>query len=145
MATLRLPPQMRMSGICVPVPTTRSRLRSRGYNQAELIAIEFAKRTGRTVRTALVRHGNTGTQTALQPVARRANVTGAFSVDPATAGAVRGRSVLLMDDVLTTGATAIACSAALAEAGATGIGLITFARALDADRLTQSNGDMNDR
>jgi predicted amidophosphoribosyltransferase len=81
----------------------------------------------------------------LQPVARRANVAGAFRYVPELAAAVRGAAVLLIDDVLTTGATAAACAAALAEAGASRTALITFARAIDARRLTQFNGARDDR
>jgi predicted amidophosphoribosyltransferase len=145
MATVRLPAAVRDAAVCVPVPTTRARLRTRGYNQAFLIAAAFASRTGRSTCDVLAREGHTGTQTALQPVARRANVAGAFRFVPERAGAVRDRAVLLIDDVLTTGATAAACAATLADAGALSIGLITFARAIDARRLTQSNGAMDDR
>jgi predicted amidophosphoribosyltransferase len=145
MARIRLPAIVRDANLCVPVPTTRSRLRSRGYNQAALIASAFAERTGRKVCNALSREGHTGTQTALQPVARRANVAGAFRYVPELAAAVRGAAVLLIDDVLTTGATAAACAAALAEAGASRTALITFARAIDARRLTQFNGARDDR
>jgi predicted amidophosphoribosyltransferase len=140
MARIRVPDSVRHASLCVPVPTTRSRLRNRGYNQAALIASAFAERTGRKLCNALSREGHTGTQTALQPVARKANVAGAFRFVPGQAAAVRDAAVLLIDDVLTTGATAAACAAALAEAGASHTGLITFARAIDARRLTQFNG-----
>lgn len=145
MARVRLPECVRDARICIPVPTTRSRLRGRGYNQAALLASAYADRTGRKVCNALSREGHTGTQTALQPVARRANVAGAFRFVPEEAAAVRGSAVLLIDDVLTTGATAAACAAVLAGAGASGIGLITFARAIDARRLTQFHGARDDR
>jgi ComF family protein len=144
MARIRLPAQLRQADLCVPVPATRQRLRSRGYNQAALIAGAFADRTGRQLCNALSREGHTGTQTALQPVARRANVAGAFRLIRSAVGDVRDRAVLLVDDVLTTGATATACAVALADAGASTIGAITFARAIDARRLTQFNGAGND-
>lgn len=121
--------------IVVPVPTTARRLRERGYNQARLLACEFAELTGRTVVDALLRERGSATQTTLQPLARGANVTGAFRT--AAAGArLRNVSVVLVDDVLTTGATATACALALSEAGVARVGLVTFARALGSRRPT---------
>jgi ComF family protein len=140
MTTLLLPDVMRRATLCVPVPTTAGRMRERGYNQAEALARAYAGLTGRALRNALRREGHAGTQTALQPVARRANVAGAFRVEAHEATRIRGAHVLLVDDVLTTGATASACALALAAAGARSIALITFARALDARRLTRFNG-----
>ena len=140
MTALVLPAAMRAATLCVPVPTTAGRLRERGYNQAEVLARAFAGLTRRELRNALRREGSARTQTTLQPVARRANVAGAFRVEPREAARIRGAHVLLVDDVLTTGATATACALALAAAGARHIALITFARALDARRLTRSNG-----
>lgn len=119
--------------LLVPVPTTRARLRSRGYNQAELLALGLSSRTGIRSLDALARAHATGSQIALQPSARRANVAGAFRT-LARAGRIRGRSVLLVDDVLTTGATAGECARMLNEAGARAVGLVSFARALDARR-----------
>lgn len=137
MALLKLPRDAEEEAtIVVPVPTTATRLRERGYNQAERLAASYARNTGRTLRTLLSRSGSTTTQTALQPVARGANVAGAFRAVDHGVGQLRGEHVILVDDVLTTGATAIACTRALVEAGARCVSLITFARALDARRLT---------
>jgi len=144
MARVALPHIMSAARVCVPVPTTAARLRERGYNQAMLLAHAFAARTGRTVVTALVRAGSVASQTSLQPLARRANVAGAFQCVASKAAALRGTDVLLIDDVLTTGATASACALVLQAAGARRVALITFARALDARRLTQSNGAGDD-
>lgn len=141
MADLVLPPRMRAATTCVPVPTTAQRLRDRGYNQAAELARALARRTNRAMRPILMRSGGTGSQTALLPAARRANVAGAFRVDARYHTLVRGQDLLLVDDVLTTGATARACSLALIDAGAASVSLLTFARALDARRLTRSNGD----
>jgi len=121
--------------IVIPVPTTSARLRTRGYNQAELIAAALARVTGRTMVSALQREGSTISQTGLQPASRSANVAGAFFVPRGTADAIHGARVLLVDDVLTTGATAVECAHALEAAGAADITVVTFARALDARRL----------
>jgi predicted amidophosphoribosyltransferase len=144
MTRLMLPEPLRGARVCVPVPTTAQRMRERGYNQAALLAREFAAQTGRALVNALVRTGSAGSQTSLQPLARRANVAGAFQSVAREAAALRGADVLLIDDVLTTGATACACALALKHAGARRIALITFTRALDARRLTQSNGAGDD-
>jgi ComF family protein len=135
MARTALPPGMSAARIVVPVPTTAQRQRERGYNQAQLLALEYAGLTDRTVIDALVRERGRSTQTTLQPLARAANVAGAFRI---TAAGVRLRSasVVLVDDVLTTGATAAACALALRGAGVRCAGLITFARALGSRRPT---------
>lgn len=128
--------------ICIPVPTTRSRKRERGYNQAELLARAYADETQREARDWLTRTGARGTQTTLQPAARAANVAGAFALgrDPETKAEydVRGAHVILIDDVLTTGATAVECAMTLAAAGACCVSILTYARALDARRLIQT-------
>lgn len=118
----------------VPVPTSRARIRQRGYNQAELLADSFARATGRRTVGALSRTGSRGSQTALQPGARRANVAGFFQAGPAAAE-VRGEHAILVDDVLTTGATAGECAGVLIDAGALSVTVVTFVRALDARRL----------
>jgi len=121
--------------VVVPVPTTAARLRTRGYNQAQLIAAALAERTGRSCLNALQREGSTVSQTGLQPASRSANVAGAFFVPWDHAAAISGARILLVDDVLTTGATAVECTRALVAAGAADITVVTFARALDARRL----------
>lgn len=136
MAALRLPRDVaEESRLVVPVPTTRTRRRERGYNQAELLARAFAERTGREVSNALERAAASATQTVLQPAARTANVAGAFRVTGGTRAAIAGEHCLLVDDVLTTGATATECTRTLVAAGARCVSVITFARALDARRL----------
>jgi ComF family protein len=114
------------AGVLVPTPLAASRLRHRGYNQAERLAREIGCRRGLPVRPELLlRRRDTRTQTALTPEARRANIAGAF-----LARGVRGRRVIVVDDVFTTGATLVACAEALLEAGASEVGAITFARAV---------------
>ena len=115
--------------VVVPVPTTPARLRVRGYNQAALLARVVARRRGLRLVEALARRKGGGTQVALHPDARRANVSGAFRPTP-EADAVRGRHVLLVDDVLTTGATAAEVARTLERAGSTGVVIVTFARSL---------------
>lgn len=111
--------------ILVPVPLAPKREAVRGYNQAEKLARALADRTGHEVAPeALVRRRETPTQTKLTPELRRANVGGAFEGE-----GVRGRRVVLVDDVLTTGATLSACAEALVAAGATRVEAVTFARA----------------
>jgi ComF family protein len=109
----------------VPVPLAATRLRDRGYNQSEHLALALGQLVARPVQAAaLKRVRETPTQTALTPEARLANVAGAF-----TATGVQGRRVVLVDDVFTTGATLIAAASALTRAGATTVEAVTFARA----------------
>ena len=130
MAALQLPPDVEMEGgFVVPVPTSATRLRERGYNQAELLARAYAARTGRTLDPGLLRRTRaSGTQTALHPGERRANVARAFAVPATRAADVRGEHVVVVDDVWTTGATAVACVSALLDAGARIASVVTFAR-----------------
>lgn len=131
MARVSLPaPEAGLPSVVVPVPTTRTRRRRRGYNQAAVLAEAVAAATERPVARALRRCSGGRTQVALQPIERRRNVLRAFSVPEDEARRVRGRHVLLVDDVLTTGATAGAAAGALDGAGVVGVTLLTFARAL---------------
>lgn len=136
MARVRLPDDVRREAeLVVPVPTTGLRVRERGYNQAEVLARALASVTERTVICALRRGGGASSQTTLQPAARRANVAGAFTPVAGTEQEIAGQHLLLVDDVLTTGATVSECATALVEAGARCVTVLTFARATGRIRL----------
>ncbi len=127
---LRTSPGVPAAAVVVPVPTTRARRRRRGYNQAALLARELALSTGRPLREALVREGDQRTQVALHPDERRANVQRAFSVRAEARPELREAHVVLVDDVLTTGATALAAAGALGSGGAHAVSVVAFARSL---------------
>ena len=113
--------------VLVPIPLARERERERGFNQAALVAERVARGLGAPLRERwLARTRATAPQTELDAVERRANVRGAFVASTAAAGA----DVVLVDDVLTTGATAGECARALRAAGAASVGLLTVARVL---------------
>jgi len=114
-------------GVLVPVPLHPRRRRERGFNQSEVLAEAIGRRCGLGVApAALVRRKETVAQPGLSAAARRLNVAGAFAVRrPAQ---ISGRVVVLVDDVVTTGATARACAHALRKAGAREVRLLTVAR-----------------
>ena len=118
----------------VPVPTARARVRARGYNQVRVLAEAVRRGIDGTLVDALVRREGGGSQIALHPGERRANVLGAFSLSSRreVSQAIRDRDVLLVDDVLTTGATAGSAAEALGSGGARSVVVLTFARALPA-------------
>lgn len=112
----------------VPVPLAPSRLRERGFNQALDLARELGKATGWTTRELLARRPGGRRQARLDVRERRRNVRGRFR--PVAGAAPSDRPVLLVDDVLTTGATAGACARALDGLGGRVAGVVVFARAL---------------
>lgn len=113
----------------VPVPLHPKRLMERGYNQSGLLAASFAKRIGRFCdETSLLRVRDTPHQSRLSGGERRINLKGAFRVpDPSF---IRGRTVVLIDDVMTTGTTVEECTAALRKAGAYKVIPFVLAKAL---------------
>ncbi len=115
--------------VVVPVPLHPNRLRERGYNQSALLAQALAQRLSRRFDDAsLVRPLDTEHQARLSGEARQNNLRNAFAV--ARPAWVRGRTVLLVDDVMTTGATLSQCAAPLMKAGAARVWCATLARAV---------------
>jgi ComF family protein len=111
----------------VPVPLASARERERGYNQASLLAERIARDCGLPVRARwLARRRHTPAQSDLTAAERRANVRDAFRAS----SAVRDAHVVLVDDVLTTGATVSECARVLRAAGASAVGVLTVARVL---------------
>jgi ComF family protein len=114
--------------ILVPVPVHETRRRERGYDQAALITAAAAERLGLPWRAAVVRTRATTAQYRLDRRHRATNVADAFAVDPNAAALVEGRWVVLVDDIVTTGATLCACATALLAAGASAVSAVTVAR-----------------
>lgn len=110
----------------VPIPLHWMRRFQRGFNQAALLASQIANRRSLPVVRAVRRVRATRTQTGLTNAKRRQNVAGAFRARRSCS--VQGLRILLVDDVMTTGATGSACAAALKRAGAKSVTLLTVAR-----------------
>lgn len=121
----------------VPVPLHPWRLLSRRFNQAAEIARPLAQAARRDyLPDALSRTSHTGSQGGKSRRGRRLNVKKAFAATEAGSRRIRGRRILLIDDVLTTGATAEACAHALIDAGARAVDLAVIARVRNARELT---------
>ena len=115
--------------VIVPVPMHRSRIWKRRFNQAALLADGIARRSGKRVDAfALARKRPTRPQVGLSRAERQSNLSGAFEVAEEASARVAGLRVLLVDDVLTTGATANAAARALLRGGAEAVDVLVFAR-----------------
>lgn len=122
--------------LLVPVPLHRWRLWSRGYNQAALLAQQLQKQgKGEAAVSALVRFRRTPNLGGLGREARERVLTGAIRLAPGAAARIKGRDVVLIDDVLTSGATSRACLAAIAAAGPSCIAIACFARVEEDHKL----------
>jgi ComF family protein len=112
--------ERRITGnVLVPIPLHKRKLRERGYNQSELIARGLSERTGVPLRTDLVRRTRfTQTQTALSLGERKKNMEDAFEYRSPKAYEVKGKTIVLIDDIITTGSTVVSCAEILKRAGA---------------------------
>jgi ComF family protein len=117
-------PRERNFDVIVPMPLHWTKRWTRGFNQAELLARELSRFAHVPLRRLVRRVRVTSVQAGLTAAKRRANVASAFRAN----GAVRGKKILLVDDVMTTGATGGACALALKKAGAAHVTLLTLAR-----------------
>ncbi len=119
--------------LIVPVPLTRLRLLSRRFNQAAILAQEVSRITGIGAEPlALLRTRRTRPQLGLSRAERRKNVAGAFAVADAYKARIAGARLVLIDDVITTGATARACARALKRAGVARVDVLALAMVTDA-------------
>jgi ComF family protein len=121
-----LPEEVERYDAVVPMPLHWRRRWRRGFNQSEILARLLAKERGVRMLDVVKRVRPTAVQAGLTNSNRRKNVAGAFRVFRKTQ--VAGKRILLIDDVLTTGATAAACASALKRAGASSVTLLTLAR-----------------
>ena len=130
--TSQVPIEVNRDWLVVPVPLHRWRLWTRGFNQSALLAGELCKARGsQLIVDALVRRKATPSLGGLGKKARTRVLSGAIGVNPRRREPLKGRNVLLVDDVLTSGATSGACVSALKRAGARSVRIACFARVLD--------------
>jgi ComF family protein len=120
--------------LLVPVPLHRTRLWGRGFNQSALVARELSRRLGIPADPlALARIRRTPPLKGMSPLQRRKTVAGAFRVRDKLK--VAGKTIILVDDVLTTGSTAEACARSLTRAGAARVELVSWARVVKPSQL----------
>lgn len=125
--------------LVVPVPLHRWRLWKRGFNQSALLARAIARARGWAIRPdALVRVRATPSLGGLNPGQRKRVLSGAIRVSPRAKAVVGGRTVLLVDDVLTSGATSDACVRALKRAGAARVVIACYARVVEGSPVPEA-------
>lgn len=140
LATTALSMDLERVDMILPVPLHLKRLRQRGFNQAALLCRFLGKRLGVPVRYDVLFRGHwTDPQTRLDRKQRHANVKNAFHV--AAPGIIQGSSLLLVDDVFTTGSTVNECARSLRKAGAGEVTVLTVARALPDRKEDWGNAD----
>ena len=128
-------PVVQEADIIIPVPLHRFRLWSRRFNQAAFLAQQISRQFAKPCRTdVLLRSKASRSQVGLSFEERRKNVAKVFQVTPEGIGHITGRRILLVDDVLTTGATAGSCAAVLKKVGAARVDVLTFALVLEPKR-----------
>jgi ComF family protein len=121
----------------VPVPLHWRRLWARRFNQSAMLAAAISAESGVPIATGLLRRVKpTAQQVGLSRTERAANVQGAFRVPPEARGGVAGRRLVLVDDVLTSGATVDGCARALLRAGAANVDVLIFARVAEPVRTS---------
>ena len=125
----------------IPMPLSPTRLRERGYNQAERLATALAGHWRMPVWDALQRVRHTKSQVQLTPSERSRNVLRAFAVRRERVSLLRGQHIVLVDDVITTSATLNAAAQALVEGGARIVSFVTFGRAPDPGDRADSTLD----
>ncbi|MCB1510501.1 MAG: ComF family protein [Hyphomicrobiaceae bacterium] len=122
--------------LLVPVPLHARRLLARRFNQSAILASELARRCGVPLRVdVLQRRRHTASQVGLTRDQRRQNLQGAFHVPDAARRHIEGRTVLLVDDVITTGTTINACARTLKRAGASRVDVVAIAMVTDESRI----------
>jgi len=121
----------------VPVPLHWRRLWARRFNQSAMLAAAISAESGVPIAAGVLKRVKpTAQQVGLSRTERAANVQGAFRVPPEDRGAVAGRRLVLVDDVLTSGATVDGCARALLRAGAANVDVLIFARVAEAVRTS---------
>ncbi len=137
----RMPPAEGELPLLVPVPLHRWRIWKRGFNQAALIAQDLAKRgKGDLLIDGLVRRKPTPSLGGLGQDERKNALSGAIAVRRGAASRISGATIILVDDVLTSGATSTACVDALLDAGAASVQIACFARVIDGRAAGGKNG-----
>jgi len=114
--------------IFVPIPLSSAKLRKRGYNQAEILTKELAKKFNLPVQNLLLRVRETKTQVGLTNLQRKLNVKDAFLLKPHAIFLVKNKNILLVDDVATTGSTLLEASKVLKKGGVGKVFGLTLAR-----------------